>query len=810
MASHDLVVSTHPDEYGDRSGNRLPALASAHLPQVGEADEEAVNWGRYLAAFKRYSWLMAIVVLIGTAAGILASRFMKPSYLAQATIWVETTTESGKEGPLRARELLNAENWIDLLRSSVVLDSVVVERRMVLQPEEAADSALFAAFEVAPRSGTGSYVLTVSPDGESWTLRQKGQDLLHGAAGSAIGERLGWTWAPSKSLLGKGRNVKFAVRHPREVSADLNKRLTASLPENGNFIRVTLESTDRQSVAPILNAICRQFVEIAADLKQRKLKEFRLALDSQVTQAHNSLREAEGRLRSFQMATITQPRNSPLSVAPGLVATQPGATAEYFNQKGQLELIRAERRQLETILSRGRQGAMVTDAYLTIAAVKGAPQLQLALTDLTKAEADYAAASRRYTAEHPLMVQLTQQIRQLRNERVPTLAQALVDQLKAQEGDLNSRIQSSGTALREVPAVTISEMRLQREYDAANDLYKMLAGRREEARLAELGALPDIRPLEEAVAPIRPSTNTAPRIIFIAFAGSLGLAAGLALLLDHLDRRFRYPEQVTNELGLTILGAVPACRKNRRGEIAPEQAQQVVEAFRTIRLNLAHSYGVAGPVTLTVTSPGAGDGKSFICSNLAVSFAQAGYRTLLIDGDIRRGELHRMFSVDRRPGLLDYLSGDASYEELVRPTSQNNLWVVPCGTRRHQGPELLGSAAMSGLMAWLKSRFNVIIIDSPPLGAGIDPFVLGTVTGHLIVAFRAGETDRQMAQAKLPLLSRLPVRILGAVLNEVEAGGVYRYYNYIYGYSSDEEPTAGQLTSGEGNGAEEGNGAPAA
>jgi Mrp family chromosome partitioning ATPase len=104
-------------------------------------------------------------------------------------------------------------------------------------------------------------------------------------------------------------------------------------------------------------------------------------------------------------------------------------------------------------------------------------------------------------------------------------------------------------------------------------------------------------------------------------------------------------------------------------------------------------------------------------------------------------------------------------------------------------------------MAWFKSRFNVVIVDSPPLGAGIDPFVLGTMTGHLIVVFRAGETDRQMAQAKLPLVERLPVRLLGAVLNEVEAGGVYRYYNYIYGYTSDEEPAAGQLTAGGGDSA---------
>ncbi len=190
---------------------------------------------------------------------------------------------------------------------------------------------------------------------------------------------------------------------------------------------------------------------------------------------------------------------------------------------------------------------------------------------------------------------------------------------------------------------------------------------------------------------------------------------------------------------------------------------------------------------LTVSSPGAGDGKSLVSSNLAVSFGEAGYKTLLIDGDIRRGELHRMFGVDRRPGLLDYLTGQATIDGIIRPTPHKGLSVIPCGTRRHHGPELLGSAAMVNLMAAMKSRYNVVIVDSPPLGAGIDPFVLGTATGHLMLVFRSGETDRQMADAKLRLLDRLPVRVLGAVLNDIQAQGIYRYYSYLYGYTADED-----------------------
>jgi capsular exopolysaccharide synthesis family protein len=195
---------------------------------------------------------------------------------------------------------------------------------------------------------------------------------------------------------------------------------------------------------------------------------------------------------------------------------------------------------------------------------------------------------------------------------------------------------------------------------------------------------------------------------------------------------------------------------------------------------------------VTVSSPGSGDGKSFVASNLALAFADAGHRTLLLDGDIRRGGLHRVMNADRKPGLTDFLAGKATREQLLRTTSYPNLSFIACGTRTQSGPELLGGATMRELIAGLRAQFAVIIVDSPPLGAGVDPFVLGTLTGNLLLVLRTGVTDREMAEAKLDVLDRLPIRVLGAVLNDVREGGSYRYYSYSYyiaGYeAADEEP----------------------
>jgi capsular exopolysaccharide synthesis family protein len=271
---------------------------------------------------------------------------------------------------------------------------------------------------------------------------------------------------------------------------------------------------------------------------------------------------------------------------------------------------------------------------------------------------------------------------------------------------------------------------------------------------------------------------------------SFGGALALALLLDHAERRFRYPEQATKELGLDILGVVPRLNKGRSPGSRTEQAWQVTEAFRTLRMSVSQAKE-SGSLLLTVTSPSSGDGKSFVCSNLALSFVSAGYQTLLIDGDVRRGSLHSIFGLGAQPGLTDYLSSSASLEDVVR-TTDSGLSVITSGSRGQRAPELLASKRMVDVMTTLKGRFDVIIVDSAPLSAGIDPLVLATQTTNLLLVLRVGETDRRLADAKLRLVDRLPVRAIGAVLNAVNVTGSYRYYAYNY---SDEEKKIAPTTS---------------
>jgi Mrp family chromosome partitioning ATPase len=138
---------------------------------------------------------------------------------------------------------------------------------------------------------------------------------------------------------------------------------------------------------------------------------------------------------------------------------------------------------------------------------------------------------------------------------------------------------------------------------------------------------------------------------------------------------------------------------------------------------------------------------------------------------------------------MEVLGGTHSMEEAAQRTPYPLLDLIPCGKRLQTGPELLGSPAMAELIQQARETYAVVLIDCPPLGAGVDPFVLGIAAQNLMLVLRTGQTDREFAEAKLSVLDRLPVRIMGAVLNGVPAGGAYRYYGYLPGYEAADEQT---------------------
>jgi Mrp family chromosome partitioning ATPase len=140
------------------------------------------------------------------------------------------------------------------------------------------------------------------------------------------------------------------------------------------------------------------------------------------------------------------------------------------------------------------------------------------------------------------------------------------------------------------------------------------------------------------------------------------------------------------------------------------------------------------------------------------------------------------------PGLVEYLHGLAGLDAIITSTASENLFLIPRGARKNRAPELLLSDLMGSLILAVRRQFDVVIVDSPPLVAGMDAYALGAATGSMLIVLRPAVTDRKLGAAKLEVLDRLPIRVLGAVINGVPDGGAYRYYGSDYTYA-DEQTT---------------------
>ncbi|MBT8335844.1 MAG: polysaccharide biosynthesis tyrosine autokinase, partial [Gemmatimonadetes bacterium] len=421
-----------------------------------------------------------------------------------------------------------------------------------------------------------------------------------------------------------------------------------------------------------------------------------------------------------------------------------------------------------------------------IPSVQGSSELGAVFQEYNNRKATLRAYLERYTEEYPPVQQEMQAIEGLESNTIPRQLGNLVAALDTRIGELDTRIEGTSRELRAIPTRTIQEARLQRSFDIASQQYQDVRQRYERARLAAASSVPDVRILDEAVVPQFPAEDSRLPLAMMIFGGLLAVGVAGAVFLDRSDDRFRYPEDVSVGLGLEILGTIP--------RVLPKGAGfDVQEAFRELRLRLMYAHGSAGPLMVAISSPGPEEGKTFIASNLALSFAETGRRTLLIDADTRRGDLHHILGVNRKPGLVDYLSGGRA-DGLIQKTEYPNLHVLGSGTRLARAPELLTGAQMQRLLGRLRSHYEVIIVDTPPMAAGADAFQIGLLTGAMAIVFRAGASDKALVEAKLRSLGDVPLRILGGILNDLSSKMVksYGYYSsyYLPGYEAEDEQYA--------------------
>jgi non-specific protein-tyrosine kinase len=289
-----------------------------------------------------------------------------------------------------------------------------------------------------------------------------------------------------------------------------------------------------------------------------------------------------------------------------------------------------------------------------------------------------------------------------------------------------------------------------------------------------------------AAAPPSPSS---PRIPFNTALGVLaGLIAMIALVFtrEYLDDTLKAPEDVEAQTSLPTLGTISRIKSGRRADpmyrlvtlLYPRSPAS--EAFRTLRTNVDFA-SVDLPITsLLVTSSVPAEGKTTVAANLAVAFAQAGRRTILVDADLRHPEVHLVFKCGNEIGLTTLLRSDlGGSRDALQSTEQANLWILPAGPIPPNPAELLGSQKMRAIIENLKQNADIVIFDSPPLRAVTDAAILAPVVDATILIILAGRTRGAAVRLGREALARVGARVIGATLNRVGVGNVDAYHDYV-------------------------------
>ena len=315
------------------------------------------------------------------------------------------------------------------------------------------------------------------------------------------------------------------------------------------------------------------------------------------------------------------------------------------------------------------------------------------------------------------------------------------------------------------------------------------------AQFAAVDSLSILEPVGQPRA-IRPQISK--KVILGAILGAM-IAGGLALLLASLSDTVRDPEEVERRFGITTLGSVFTWStqeiKEREIVVWKAPSSGYSESFRQIRTNFQFATSNQTGNAFLVTSPGPGEGKSAITSNLAVALAQTGKRVAIIDGDLRRPSIHKLFQpLQREPGLSNMLAGHVErLSDVVHSTEVEGVSVVPAGPTPPNPSELIGSPRMSALLEQMKREFDIVLVDSPPSLVVADAAILAAQLNGAIVVVDGLNTRSSSLRAALGNLRNTQVNILGVVINRLKRarfsyGYPYYYDYYYYSYYGSPEP----------------------
>jgi capsular exopolysaccharide synthesis family protein len=614
----------------------------------------------------------------------------------------------------------------------------------------------------------------------------------------------------SKCLAGVDNPVAF-----------LKSAITAVPGKQGDLITVSMESTNPQDAATIVNAVVESFIDYQSKQHQSTAVEVLRILQKERDSNETELKQIQDAMFAYRKASpdIALDTDKGNINMQRLASFNDALTAAQLRQLDlqmavdEANLVRddpvALRRLIERLqLLTPTDSSSATGQQAMVEYLQDRDRLSELLDEYGPAYPEVRKAQHRVGQEEGELTQATQ-------DTARAYIVVLREALTANERhitELQNQVDHERKAVLDLSVKDAEFEQLAQQRDRVVRAIDLLDTRMKDINVTEdVGAL-TVSVLEYAKPELRPVRPKHGEIMGMALVAGLMVGLGGAMLRDMLDQRLRSAEEIAELLDLPILGAVPHMVgkvpfAERGQEIHLRPRSDVSEAYRTIRTAIYFGLAdVKSAKTILITSPAPSDGKSTVISNLAIAIAQAGRRVLMIDADCRRPILHKMFNLAASPGLSSILAGKSNFAAAVQKTSIDKLEILQCGPLPHNPAEILNSQAFLDLLREASEIYDQILIDSPPVMLVTDARILGASCDVTVLVLRAEKSTRRLAEHASDAITSVGGSLIGVVVNDVPRGQAgYGYYYYGYGYGKYGY-TYG--SNGNGNGKRNGNGDP--
>lgn len=592
----------------------------------------------------------------------------------------------------------------------------------------------------------------------------------------------------------------------------LRNRLKVEAVDDTNVLEVSFEHTDPALAAAIVNTAIKNFRDRSFERRTSRFESTSNWLDRSTRDLKTKVQQAEAALAEYT-------KRNEIFATDG---KQTLTTEKLSSLHAEVMKAATERMLKESLYEEVKQGrvSQVPEAFSD-------PKTALLKQKLGELQVEQSQLSVKFGPENPRVAEVEQKIKVLQ-EQIEGNQQSFSEKLKSDyersvrnEAELRRALDVAKSEAVQQNQASIAYSTLQAELDTAKALYADFLNKTKQADLQLVEQHNNLKIVETAEVPKTPIGPQRFRTILIGFLVSLIAGMGLAFFLEYLDNTVKSVEDIERVAQLPTLAVIPsiatvssralsdkkkgaASIANGSSALAPnfaaadeqgkltklvtlDQLSSVVEAYRMLRTSVLLSAAGSPPKVILFTSGQPGEGKTTTAINTAISLSQLGSSVLLIDADLRRPTVHRVFKMGQAHGLSTFLSRQVEIDPLIHKLWVPNLSVLPCGPIPPNPAELISSERMRMLLKILSEKYDHILIDSPPLINVTDPVILSTMVDGTILVVQAGRSTRDVVRRARQELNSVGAKVFGVVLNNLDIkregydSYLSTYGNYGYG-----------------------------